>query len=146
MLEAVHQIHEGAHFLPHAWSAHPSLNREMPGWEAETGLRSQVDVRAKPEGGGRSPSPASTGNVIHTDLKPANFLMVQGRLKLIDFGIADHLDDDCTSIERDCAVFARLSMWTAVALQGGRRVGVRGSFAGRGPSAPRLKSVFAPPS
>ena len=31
------------------------------------------------------------GNLVHSDLKPANFLMAKGRLKLIDFGSAAYL-------------------------------------------------------
>ena len=40
-------------------------------------------------------------NIVHSDLKPANFLLLQGRLKLIDFGIANAIADDTVNVHRE---------------------------------------------
>ncbi|KZF23859.1 kinase-like protein [Xylona heveae TC161] len=40
-------------------------------------------------------------DIVHSDLKPANFLMVQGRLKIIDFGIANAIQDNTVNVHRE---------------------------------------------
>ncbi|KAM4632837.1 dual specificity protein kinase Ttk [Polymixia lowei] len=42
--------------------------------------------------------------IVHSDLKPANFVIVNASLKLIDFGIANHIQPDVTSIMKDSQV------------------------------------------
>ena len=42
--------------------------------------------------------------IVHGDLKPANFIFVKGKLKLIDFGIAKAISNDTTNIYRDTQV------------------------------------------
>jgi serine/threonine-protein kinase TTK/MPS1 len=39
--------------------------------------------------------------VVHADLKPANFVLVTGQVKLIDFGIAKACSRDTTAIFRE---------------------------------------------
>ncbi|KAL2084601.1 hypothetical protein ACEWY4_020119 [Coilia grayii] len=42
--------------------------------------------------------------IVHSDLKPANFVIVNASLKLIDFGIANRIQPDMTSIMKDSQV------------------------------------------
>jgi serine/threonine-protein kinase TTK/MPS1 len=39
--------------------------------------------------------------IVHSDLKPANFLVVHGRLKIIDFGIANAIQDNTVNVHRE---------------------------------------------
>jgi serine/threonine-protein kinase TTK/MPS1 len=50
-------------------------------------------------------SAVHTHSIVHSDLKPANFVLVQGRLKLIDFGIANAIQtDETVNVHRDTQI------------------------------------------
>lgn len=57
--------------------------------------------------------------IVHSDLKPANFLVVEGQLKLIDFGIAKAIQSDTTSIARESQV-GTLNYMSPEAILGGQ--------------------------
>lgn len=53
--------------------------------------------------------------IIHTDLKPANFVLVKGTLKIIDFGISHEIVGDTVHVRRDNQVrFSFLSLFQLV--------------------------------
>jgi serine/threonine-protein kinase TTK/MPS1 len=44
-------------------------------------------------------------DIVHSDLKPANFVVVRGRLKLIDFGIANAIEtDETVNVHRETQI------------------------------------------
>merc|ERR1719183_3496520 len=58
--------------------------------------------------------------VVHCDLKPGNFVLVDGRLKVIDFGIAKGISNDTTNISRDTSVGTLSYMAPEAVKQGGQ--------------------------
>lgn len=42
--------------------------------------------------------------IVHSDLKPMNFVLVKGKLKVIDFGIAKQISNDTTNVIRENTV------------------------------------------
>lgn len=43
-------------------------------------------------------------NIVHSDLKPVNFIIVSGKLKLIDFGIANKIQSNKTSVYKESII------------------------------------------
>jgi serine/threonine-protein kinase TTK/MPS1 len=57
--------------------------------------------------------------IVHSDLKPSNFLLVDGRLKIIDFGIARRIAAETTNISREQSV-GTISYMAPEAIANGR--------------------------
>ncbi|KAG8950210.1 Dual-specificity kinase, spindle pole body (SPB) duplication and spindle checkpoint function [Tulasnella sp. 424] len=70
--------------------------------------------------------------IVHSDLKPANFVLVKGSLKLIDFGIAKAIPNDTTNIQREQQI-GTVNYMSPEAIQGthGMAGGVRVMKLGR---------------
>ncbi|KUI65859.1 Serine/threonine-protein kinase MPS1 [Cytospora mali] len=92
-----------------------SLLMEM----GELDLNTLLRIRQNPEGSKLDPvfirfywkemleclAAVHTHDIVHSDLKPANFVVVQGRLKLIDFGIANAIrTDETVNVHRETQV------------------------------------------
>jgi serine/threonine protein kinase len=58
--------------------------------------------------------------IVHGDLKSANFVFVEGTLKLIDFGIARTIGNDTTNIVRDSQVGCRVCRGAGVLCRRGK--------------------------
>ncbi|KAJ1307919.1 hypothetical protein OPQ81_001996 [Rhizoctonia solani] len=102
-----YELNEEKHML--------SLLMEM----GELDLNTLLRVRQNPEGSKLDPvfirfywkemleclAAVHAHDIVHSDLKPANFVVVQGRLKLIDFGIANAIQtDETVNVHRETQI------------------------------------------
>ncbi|KAI1809621.1 kinase-like protein [Poronia punctata] len=83
-------------------------------------------------------------DIVHSDLKPANFVMVQGRLKLIDFGIANAIQiEETVNVHRETQIGTPSYMSpeslldSNAAAAGGRRLSTN-------PTRPKLMKLGKP--
>ncbi|KAK7908032.1 kinase-like domain-containing protein [Apiospora marii] len=86
-------------------------------------------------------------DIVHSDLKPANFVVVHGRLKLIDFGIANAIQtDETVNVHRETQIGTPNYMSPESLLDSntmgpdGRRI----SSSSRVPGAPKLMKLGKP--
>jgi serine/threonine-protein kinase TTK/MPS1 len=80
-------------------------------------------------------------DIVHSDLKPANFVLVKGRLKLIDFGIADAIQTDETiNVHRETQN-GTPSYMSPESLLDSNTTGPDGRRISTNPNAPRTKLV-----
>ncbi|CAE7368512.1 mph1 [Symbiodinium sp. CCMP2592] len=71
-----------------------------------------------------APQPPKVGGFVgKEDLKPGNFLLISGRLKVIDFGIAKRISNDTTNIQRDTSVGTLSYMAPEAVKQGQLKLG-----------------------
>eukprot|EP00928_Gymnodinium_smaydae_P082083 TRINITY_DN654_c3_g1_i2.p1 TRINITY_DN654_c3_g1~~TRINITY_DN654_c3_g1_i2.p1 ORF type:complete len:1033 (+),score=229.67 TRINITY_DN654_c3_g1_i2:810-3908(+) len=61
--------------------------------------------------------------IVHSDLKPGNFVLVNGRVKVIDFGIARRISNDTTHISRDGGIGTLSYMAPEMLKQGSMKIG-----------------------
>lgn len=80
-------------------------------------------------------------DVVHSDLKPANFVLVKGRLKLIDFGIANAIEtDETVNVHRDAQVGTPNYMSPESLIDSNAKPDSRGRI----PNEPRLMKLGKP--
>ncbi|SZF04860.1 unnamed protein product [Blumeria hordei] len=80
-------------------------------------------------------------DIVHSDLKPHNFVLVQGRLKLIDFGIANAIQtDETVNVHRDTQIGTPNYMSPESLIDSNAKSDVRGYIA----NAPKLMKLGKP--
>jgi len=129
----------------------------------ELDLNSLLRVRQTPEGSKLDPvfvrfywkemleclQAVHSHDIVHSDLKPANFVLVQGRLKLIDFGIANAIQtDETVNVHRETQIGTPNYM-SPESLMDSQQYALTAANNGRfslphGPKGPRLMKLGKP--